>query len=54
MPKRYPAEFRRKVLDLVAAGRLAAQVAYDLDIGGYLEFSLSSPDLTRGSAGCRR
>jgi transposase len=32
VPKRYPAEFRRKVLDLVAAGRPVAQVAYDLDI----------------------
>lgn len=29
----YPEEFRRKVLDLVAAGRPAAQVAADLDIG---------------------
>ena len=32
MPKRYPAEFRRKVLDLVAAGRPVAQVASDLAI----------------------
>lgn len=32
MPKRYPAEFRRKVLDLVVAGRRVAQVAADLDI----------------------
>jgi transposase-like protein len=32
MPKRYPPEFRRKVLDLVAAGRRVAQVAADLDI----------------------
>ena len=32
MPRRYPAEFRRKVLDLVAAGRPVAQVAHDLDI----------------------
>ncbi|MFC7660288.1 transposase [Pseudonocardia benzenivorans] len=32
MPKRYPPEFRRKVLDLVAAGRRIAQVANDLDI----------------------
>jgi transposase len=27
VPKRYPEEFRRKVLDLVAAGRPVAQVA---------------------------
>ncbi|WP_280240273.1 transposase [Nocardia abscessus] len=32
MAKRYPEEFRRKVLDLVAAGRPVAQVAADLDI----------------------
>jgi transposase-like protein len=32
MPKRYPPEFRRKVLDLVASGRRVAQVASDLDI----------------------
>src|SRR4051812_29757141 len=32
MPKRYPSEFRRKVLDLVMSGRRVAQVAADLDI----------------------
>jgi transposase-like protein len=32
VPRRYPAEFRRKVLDLVAAGRPVAQIAYDLQI----------------------
>jgi transposase-like protein len=32
MPKQYPPEFRRKVLDLVTAGRRIAQVAADLDI----------------------
>lgn len=32
MPKAYPAEFRRKVLDLVTAGRSVAQVADDLQI----------------------
>ena len=32
MPRRYPEEFRRKVLDLVAAGRPVAQVATDLGI----------------------
>ena len=31
-PKRYPEEFRRKVLDLVAAGRPVAQIAADLQI----------------------
>ena len=32
MPRRYPAGFRRKVLDLVAAGRPVAQIAHDLQI----------------------
>lgn len=32
MPKRYPEEFRRKVLDLVASGRPVAQIAADLGI----------------------
>jgi transposase len=32
VPKRYREEFRRKVLDLVAAGRPVAQVAADLGI----------------------
>jgi hypothetical protein len=32
MPRRYPSEFRRKVLDLVAAGRPVAQVAAVLQI----------------------
>jgi transposase-like protein len=32
MPERYPPEFRRKVLDLVAADRRVGQVAADLDI----------------------
>jgi transposase len=32
VPKRYPEEFRRKVLDLVAAGRPVAQIAADLGI----------------------
>jgi transposase-like protein len=32
VPKRYPEEFRRKVLDLVATGRPVAQIANDLQI----------------------
>lgn len=32
MPKRYPSEFRRRVLDLLAAGRSVAEVASDLEI----------------------
>lgn len=31
MPKRYPEEFRRKVPDLVAAGRPIAHIAADLN-----------------------
>ncbi|MGW1916468.1 transposase [Streptomyces sp. NPDC002076] len=32
MPRSYPAEFRRKVLDLVEAGRPIRQIAHDLGI----------------------
>jgi len=32
MPYRYPPEFRRRVLDLVAAGRSVASVAADLGV----------------------
>lgn len=32
MPKAYPPEFRRKVLDLLKAGRSVAQIAFDLQI----------------------
>jgi DNA-binding NarL/FixJ family response regulator len=32
VPKRYPPESRRKVLDLVAAGHSTVQVGADLDI----------------------
>ena len=34
MPKSYPPEFRRKVLDLLAAGRSVTEVAEDLGISG--------------------
>jgi transposase-like protein len=30
----YPAEFKRKVLDLIEAGRSVAEVAHDLGISG--------------------
>jgi len=33
MPKRYPAEFRRRAVALVEAGRTVRQVAYELEIG---------------------
>jgi transposase-like protein len=32
LPKSYPPEFRRKVIDLVLAGRPVAQIAVDLGI----------------------
>jgi len=32
MPRSYPPEFRRRVLDLVKAGRPVRQVAADLDM----------------------
>ncbi len=34
MPYRYPPEFRRKVLDLLAAGRSVASLAADLGVSG--------------------
>lgn len=33
MPKRFPAEFRRRVLELLAEGRSVTDVAHDLGIG---------------------
>lgn len=32
MPRRYPVEFRRKVLDLVEAGKPIAEIAAQLDV----------------------
>jgi transposase-like protein len=39
VPRRYPAGFRRRVLDLVAAGRPVAQVAYDLQISAQVIYT---------------
>jgi transposase-like protein len=39
VPKRYPAEFRREVLDLVAACRPVTQVAYDLQISAQVIYT---------------
>ena len=39
MPRRYPAEFRRKVSDLVASGRPVAQVAGDLQISAQVIYT---------------
>ena len=35
----YPAEFRRKVLDLLAEGRSVASVAHDLDVSDQTIYS---------------
>lgn len=43
----YPPEFRRKVLDLLEAGRSVAEVAHDLDISDQSIYSW----LTVASAG---
>jgi transposase-like protein len=34
VPRRYPAEFRRKVLDLIEAGRPVAEIAAQLGVTG--------------------
>jgi transposase len=46
VPRRYPAEFRRKVLDLVAAGRPVAAVAADLDISAQVIYTWRRQQLT--------
>lgn len=45
MPKRYPEEFRRKVLDLVAAGRAIAQISADLGISDQTIYNWRKQDL---------
>ena len=44
MPKRYPSEFRRRVLDLVAAGRSVASVADDLGVSAQTIYNWRSQD----------
>ena len=41
----YPAEFRRKVLDLLAEGRSVASVAHDLDVSDQTIYSWRRQDL---------
>ena len=41
----YPAEFRRKVLDLLAAGRKVADVARDLDVSDQTIYNWRRQDL---------
>ncbi len=40
----YPAEFRRKVLDLLAEGRSVASVAHDLDVSDQTIYSWRRQD----------
>jgi len=45
MPRRYPPEFRRKVLDLIASGRKVADVARDLGVTGQTIYNWRNQDL---------
>ena len=45
MPRSYPPEFRRKVLDLLKAGRTVAQVAADLQISDQTVYVWRRQDL---------
>jgi transposase InsO family protein/transposase-like protein len=45
MPRRYPPEFRRKVLDLIASGRKVADVAHDLGVSGQTIYNWRKQDL---------
>jgi transposase-like protein len=51
MPKRYPSEFRRRVLDLVAAGRSVTSVAEDLRASAQTIYNWRKQDaIDRGEA----
>ncbi len=45
MPRSYPAEFRRNVLDLVAAGRPVGEVAAQLGVSGQTIYNWRNQDL---------
>ena len=45
MPRSYPAEFRRKVLDLVEAGRPVAELAHHLGVTGQTIYNWRHQDL---------
>lgn len=52
MPKRYPSEFRRRVLDLFAAGRSVASVAEDLGVSAQTIYNWRRQDaIDRGETG---
>ena len=43
MPRRYPVEFRRKVLDLIQAGKPVAEVAVQLGVSDQTNLQLAQP-----------
>lgn len=45
MPRSYPAEFRRKVLDLVEAGKPVAEIAEQLGVTGQTIYNWRNQDL---------
>jgi len=45
MPRRYPPEFRRKLLDLIASGRKVADVPHDLGVSGQTIYNWRKQDL---------
>ena len=45
MPRSYPAEFRRKVLDLIEAGRSVAEVAQQLGVTGQTIYNWRNQDM---------
>ena len=45
MPRSYPSEFRRKVLDLVEEGRPVAEIAAQLGVSGQTIYSWRNQDL---------
>ena len=56
MPRRYPVEFRRKVLDLIEAGKPVAEIAEQLGITAQTVYNWRNQDqIDRGlRAGGRR
>ena len=44
MPRRYPTEFRREVLDLVEAGRPVAEIAAQLEVSGQTIYNWRNQD----------
>ena len=45
MPRRYPPEFRRKVLDLLKSGRTVAEVASGLDVSEQTIYNWRNPEI---------